>query len=104
MTATPSTAGKPARRWPRKCCSTWPQAAKTGAAPKADTIYLDAIGRVLDRAEDDMAFAAQMLMPPGEGELALAMTPADPDAIHAARMALIRRDGGRSWRALPDTL
>ncbi len=36
-----------------------------------------------------MAFAAQMLTPPGEGELALARTPADPEAIHAARMALI---------------
>jgi aminopeptidase N len=66
------------------------QNAKGGAEPKADTIYLDAMGEVLERAEEDMAFAAQMLMPPGESELALAMQPADPDAIHAARIALIR--------------
>jgi aminopeptidase N len=65
-------------------------AAAAGKPPAADATYLDAIGHVLERAETDMAFAAQMLMPPGEGELALAMTPADPDAIHAARIALIR--------------
>ena len=66
------------------------QAAKAGAAPKADPIYLDAIGEALRHAENDMAFAALMLMPPLESELALAKTPADPDAIHSARVALIR--------------
>ncbi|HEY5238875.1 MAG TPA: aminopeptidase N [Rhizomicrobium sp.] len=55
-----------------------------------DDIYLDAIGEVLARAEDDRAFAAWMLIPPLESELAMAMLPADPDAIHAARVALIR--------------
>jgi aminopeptidase N len=64
--------------------------AETGGTVKADAIYMDAIGLVLDRAEDDMAFAAQMLMPPGESELALARTPANPDTIHIARKALIR--------------
>jgi len=64
--------------------------AKKGTAPKTDQIYLDAIADVLARAEDDPAFAAQMLVPPLEGELAFARSPADPDAIHAARMALIR--------------
>jgi aminopeptidase N len=66
------------------------ETAKTGAYPQADTIYLDAIGDVLARAEDDHAFAAQMLGPPLESEIALVMTPADPDAIHTARLALIR--------------
>jgi len=65
-------------------------AARAGKAPNADATYLDAVGHALERAEDDMAFAVQMLTPPGEAELALAMTPADPDAIHAAREALIR--------------
>jgi aminopeptidase N len=66
------------------------KAAQSGAAPKTDPIYLDAIGDVLARAHEDHAFAAQMLAPPLESELALAMSPADPDAIHAARNALIR--------------
>jgi aminopeptidase N len=45
----------------------------------------------LAAAESDAAFAAQMLMPPLESELALAAPPpVNPDAIHAARTALIR--------------
>ncbi len=65
------------------------ETAKDGIAPRADAIYVDAIGEVLARAEEDHAFAAEMLVPPSESELALKMTPADPDAIHEARMALI---------------
>ncbi|MBV9548181.1 MAG: aminopeptidase N [Alphaproteobacteria bacterium] len=53
--------------------------------------YVAAIGEVLDRALDDPAFAAQMLMPPTESELASKRTPVDPDAIHAARMALVKQ-------------
>jgi len=52
--------------------------------------YVAAIGEVLAQAEDDPAFAAQMLMPPTEGELASKRTPVDPNAIHGARMALVR--------------
>jgi aminopeptidase N len=52
--------------------------------------YIAALGSVLARAIDDPAFAAQMLMPPAESEIAAMRTPADPDAIHAARMELIR--------------
>jgi aminopeptidase N len=59
-----------------------------GKAP--DATYLSAIGRVLEDAEKDPAFAALMLLPPSEGELALAMSPPDPDAIHNARVGLIR--------------
>jgi aminopeptidase N len=58
------------------------------AAPGAD--YADALEAVLAGADSDPAFAALMLTPPLESELALAMKPADPDAIHQARVALIR--------------
>jgi aminopeptidase N len=61
-----------------------------GQIPEVDPIYVDAIGEVLMRAEEDPAFAAFMLMPPLESELAMAKAPVNPDAIHAARMALIR--------------
>ncbi len=64
--------------------------ANSGIAPRPDPIYVDAIGEVLVRAEGDHAFAAEMLMPPSESELALKMNPADPVAIHEARTALIR--------------
>jgi aminopeptidase N len=52
--------------------------------------YVAAIGEVLAKAEADPAFAAQMLMPPTESELAAKRTPVDPDAIHGARMALVK--------------
>ena len=55
-----------------------------------DPDYLRAIGRVLDKAPGDPAFAAQMLMPPAESEIAARKSPADPDAIHKARTALVR--------------
>ena len=55
-----------------------------------DPVYLEAIGKVLERAQEDFALTAQMLMPPTENELAQAMAPIDPDAIHAARKELIR--------------
>ncbi len=64
--------------------------AKAGRAVQADAIYVEAIGEVLARAGDDHAFAAEMLVPPSESELALKMQPPDPEAIHAARVALIR--------------
>ena len=76
------------------------EAAKSGAAPKADPTYVAAIGQALDRADEDHAFAALMLMPPLENELALAFTPPDPDAIHAARTALIRAVAAGHGRAL----
>jgi aminopeptidase N len=66
------------------------RAAASGAVPVSDPVYLQAIGEVLARAEEDVAFAALMLVPPLENELALAMTPPYPEAIHAARKALIR--------------
>ena len=56
----------------------------------ADRDYLAALEAVLAKAPDDPTFAAQMLMPPSENELAAMRKPADPDAIHAARTGLIR--------------
>ncbi|HEY3779375.1 MAG TPA: aminopeptidase N [Rhizomicrobium sp.] len=64
--------------------------ALAGRAPEPDPVLIDAMGMVLDRAEEDHAFAAQMLAPPLESELAQAIEPADPEAIHAARTALVR--------------
>ncbi|MBV9693236.1 MAG: DUF3458 domain-containing protein, partial [Alphaproteobacteria bacterium] len=60
------------------------------AGGRADKTYVGAIAEVLRRAKEDLAFAAQMLMPPTESELAQVMERPDPDAIHAARNGLIR--------------
>jgi aminopeptidase N len=62
----------------------------SGKVSAPDPLYVEAIGEVLARAKDDMAFAANMLTPPLESEMAMAMTVVDPDAIHAARVTLIR--------------
>jgi aminopeptidase N len=59
-----------------------------GASP--DPLYVAAIGPVLDKAMDDMAFAANMLSLPLESELAMAVEVVDPDAIHDARKLLVR--------------
>jgi aminopeptidase N len=60
------------------------------ARADGDTDYIAAIGAVLAKAEEDPAFAAQMLMPPTENELAARKTPVDPQGIHNARLALVR--------------
>ncbi len=81
--------------------------AKGGKAPNADTTYSAAIGQALARADEDHAFTAQMLVPPLESELAMAMKVVDPDAIHTARTALIRSlaaDHAPAFRALYDRL
>jgi aminopeptidase N len=67
------------------------QDVQLGRPPHADSVYVDAIGGVLERAGEDHAFTALMLLPPSESELALAVTPIDPEAIHQARNALIRK-------------
>jgi aminopeptidase N len=65
------------------------QAIQSGRPASVDPIYIEAIGGVLQRADEDHAFTALMLIPPSESELALAVTPIDPEAIHAARNLLI---------------
>jgi aminopeptidase N len=60
------------------------------AEPAVDPVAVDALGAALARADEDHAFAAQLLTPPLESELALQMHPAHPEAIHAARKTFIR--------------
>jgi aminopeptidase N len=64
--------------------------ARTESRSDSNTDYVTAIGEVLKRAEDDPAFAAQMLVPPTESELAAKKTPVDPIGIHTARVSLVR--------------
>ncbi|HXI99787.1 MAG TPA: aminopeptidase N [Micropepsaceae bacterium] len=63
---------------------------QAGRPARVDPVYIEAIGGVLERAHEDHAFTALMLIPPSESELALAVTPIEPEAIHAARTRLIR--------------
>jgi aminopeptidase N len=63
---------------------------QAGKRPRVDPVYLEAMGGVIARAGEDHAFAALMLIPPGEAEIGLSMSPIDPDAIHSARKDLIR--------------
>ncbi|RAK56704.1 aminopeptidase N [Phenylobacterium deserti] len=53
--------------------------------------YADALGRALSDQSADPAFKALMLALPSEPDLALVMSPADPQAIHEARDALRTR-------------
>jgi aminopeptidase N len=50
--------------------------------------YADALGRALADPRADYAFKALMLAPPSEGDLAQAVRPVDPQALHDAREAL----------------
>jgi aminopeptidase N len=52
--------------------------------------FLEAIGRTLADGAKDPAFAAETLQLPSEGYLAECMAIADPEAIHKARMHLMR--------------
>ncbi|MEO7054953.1 MAG: DUF3458 domain-containing protein, partial [Rhizomicrobium sp.] len=71
-----------------------------GAGSGSD--YIAALGPVLRKAADDPAFAAQMLMPPTESEIAAKRSPADPDAIHAARVTLVRAVAQAHGSAMAD--
>ncbi|HEX9159850.1 MAG TPA: aminopeptidase N [Rhizomicrobium sp.] len=66
------------------------EAALRGRPAAPDHVIVEAMDDVLVHAGDDRAFAALMLMPPLESELALVMQPADPEAIHVARCGLVR--------------
>jgi aminopeptidase N len=65
------------------------RAVQAGRPAAADAIYIEAIGGVIARADEDHAFTALMLVPPSESEFALALNPIDPEAIHDARRRLI---------------
>jgi aminopeptidase N len=53
--------------------------------------YAEAIGRALHDQAADEAFKALLLALPSESDLAMAVSPVDPSAIHEARDALKRR-------------
>jgi len=53
-----------------------------------ETRFAGAMGRALDDQAADAAFKALLLALPSEQDLAMAMKPADPAAIHSARSAL----------------
>jgi aminopeptidase N len=63
---------------------------RAGGAPDeaGEARYARAVGRALGDQSADAAFKALLLSLPEEGDLALAMSPADPQAIHLAREAL----------------
>ncbi|MBV9045602.1 MAG: aminopeptidase N, partial [Alphaproteobacteria bacterium] len=66
------------------------EAASNGGKLSGEAPYIEAIGAVLQEAEKDPAYAAYMLLPPVDTELAQAMKTPDPDGIFVARIALIR--------------
>jgi aminopeptidase N len=61
-----------------------------GEAPDAAPALAAALGRELDRAQEDPAFAALALRLPDLNELILAAQHPDPEALHAARETLRR--------------
>jgi aminopeptidase N len=61
-----------------------------GEAPDAAPSLAAALGRELDRAQEDPAFAALALRLPDLSELLLTAKAPDPEALHAAREALRR--------------
>lgn len=77
----------------------------TGAAPDAE--YLDAVGGLIADEAADPAFRALVLRLPTEDEIAQAIAAsgkvADPDAIHAARAALMQALAARHEATLAAT-
>ncbi|HXN16012.1 MAG TPA: aminopeptidase N, partial [Usitatibacter sp.] len=53
-------------------------------------IFAEAIGRLISDGTRDPAFAAECLQLPAEGYVAECMEVADPEAIHVARMRVVR--------------
>ena len=62
-----------------------------GRAAQVPPAYIEAFRRTLADAHRDPAFAAECLQLPAEGYLAEMMEPAEPTAIHRARLDLIRQ-------------
>ncbi|PZO52020.1 MAG: aminopeptidase N [Alphaproteobacteria bacterium] len=69
-----------------------------GEAPEAAPALAQALGRELDRAQEDPAFAALALRLPDLSELILAAPSPDPEALYAARENL-RRSIAKTLRA-----
>ena len=71
------------------------EAHRAGEAPTLPEGLAAIIAAMLDRAEQDPAFAAEALTLPSEDFVAGQMTTADPEAIHIVRQALRREIGNR---------
>jgi aminopeptidase N len=63
---------------------------RDGRAMEVPPSFIDAMGRVISDGSKDPAFAAEALMLPSEGYLAECMDVSDPEAIHIARLRLMR--------------
>ncbi len=77
--------------------------ARAAGAPHGDTLLADAVGRAVDGAGSDPAFAAEMLAIPSESVLADRMLVVDPGAVVEARAGLAAALGralAPRWRAL----
>jgi aminopeptidase N len=61
-----------------------------GGTPAWPTSFADAAARIIANADDDPAFAAEVLTLPSEATLAEQLDVVDPDALHAARRGLRR--------------
>ena len=66
------------------------EALRAGRPFEISAQFAEAIGRVIADGSRDPAFAAECLQPPAEGYLAECMEVADPDLVHAARLAFMR--------------
>jgi len=65
-------------------------AIRAGREMEVPDMFAEAMARVIAAGSRDPAFAAECLLLPSEGYLAECMEVADPEAIHIARMRLIR--------------
>ena len=63
---------------------------RAGKAVETPAAFIEAMGRVISDGSKDPAFAAEALELPSAGYLAECMPVADPEAIHIARMRLMR--------------
>ncbi|MGZ5593754.1 MAG: aminopeptidase N [Usitatibacter sp.] len=66
------------------------ESVRAGRATETPPAFIEAMGRVIADGSKDPAFAAEALQLPDEGYLAECMEAADPEAIHIARMRLMR--------------
>jgi aminopeptidase N len=78
------------------------RAAQSGQAVAADPAFVEAFGALFRDARKDPAYTALMMALPTENELAQILDEADPDAIHAARTALIAAIAETNRMALED--
>ena len=66
------------------------ESVRAGRAMEVPAAFIEAMGRVISDGSKDPAFAAEALQLPDEGYLAECMEVADPEAVHIARLRLMR--------------